>query len=109
MTLSEAQNLVDDWIQEKGVRYFDELTNFTILVEEVGELARIFAREYGEQSYKASDKKNTLENEMGDIFWVLLAMANQTGIKLEEALKKNLDKKNTRDSTRHIDNPKLNS
>jgi len=107
MTLAEAQQLVDEWIHEKGVRYFDELTNFTILVEEVGELARIFSRQYGEQSAKAGESSLNLEDEMGDVLWILMELANQTGIDLEKALKASIDKKSNRDSNRHKNNPKL--
>ena len=107
MTISEAQSTVDQWIKTKGVRYFNELTNFTILVEEVGELARLFARTYGEQSFKESDKNKSLEDEFGDVFWILLCLANQTGIDLNKALKQSLEKKTNRDSKRHLNNPKL--
>src|SRR5690606_17765137 len=107
MTIKEAQKLVDDWIQEYGVRYFNELTNMAQLTEEVGEVARIIARRYGEQSEKESDKAKDLGDEMADVLWVLICLANQTGIDLEEALKKNLDKKTNRDHTRHKDNEKL--
>ena len=107
LTLNEAQKLVDDWIKTVGVRYFNELTNMTILMEEVGELARIMARTYGEQSFKESDKGRALDDEMADVLWVLICLANQTGVNLTDALKKNLEKKNTRDSTRHQDNEKL--
>jgi NTP pyrophosphatase (non-canonical NTP hydrolase) len=107
LTLNEAQKLVDDWIKTVGVRYFNELTNMTILMEEVGELARIMARTYGEQSFKESDKGRTLDDEMADVLWVLICLANQTGVNLTDALKKNLEKKNTRDLTRHRDNEKL--
>lgn len=107
MTIDEAQKVVDEWITTKGVRYFNELTNMTILTEEVGELARIMARTYGEQSFKASDKEHTLEDELADILWVLICLANQTGVNLTDALKKNLEKKNTRDGSRHQDNEKL--
>jgi NTP pyrophosphatase (non-canonical NTP hydrolase) len=107
LTLNEAQKLVDDWIQTVGVRYFNELTNMTILMEEVGELARIMARTYGEQSFKESDKDRALEDEMADVLWVLICLANQTGVNLTEALVKNLEKKNSRDFTRHRDNEKL--
>jgi len=107
MTISEAQKLVDDWIKTYGVRYFNELTNMAQLTEEVGEVARIIARRYGEQSEKESDKAKDLGDEMADVLWVLICLANQTGINLEEALKKNLDKKTKRDSTRHLDNDKL--
>jgi len=107
LTLTEAQKLVDDWIKTVGVRYFNELTNMTILMEEVGELARIMARTYGEQSFKESDKGRALDDEMADVLWVLICPANQTGVNLTDALKKNLEKKNTRDLTRHRDNEKL--
>lgn len=108
MTLTEAQKAVDKWIKEYGVRYFNELTNTAMLMEEVGEVARIMARRYGEQSEKESDKNKDLGDEMADVLFVLICLANQTGIDLEEALKKNLDKKTKRDHTRHKDNEKLN-
>ena len=107
MEIKEAQKIVDDWIKEFGVRYFDELTNTAMLMEEVGEVARIMARRYGEQSEKESDKNKDLGDEMADVMFVLICLANQTGIDLEEALRKNLDKKTKRDSTRHLNNPKL--
>jgi NTP pyrophosphatase (non-canonical NTP hydrolase) len=107
LTLNEAQKLVDQWIQTVGVRYFNELTNMSLLMEEVGELARIMARTYGEQSFKESDKGRALDDEMADVLWVLICLANQTGVNLTEALQKNLEKKNTRDSTRHLENEKL--
>ncbi len=107
LTLNEAQKLVDNWIKTVGVRYFNELTNMTLLTEEVGELARIMARTYGEQSFKESDKDRTLDDEMADVLWVLICIANQTGVNLTEALVKNLEKKNSRDLTRHRDNEKL--
>lgn len=107
LTLNEAQKLVDHWIKTVGVRYFNELTNMSLLMEEVGELARIMARTYGEQSFKESDKGRALDDEMADVLWVLICLANQTGVNLTDALKKNLEKKNTRDSTRHQDNEKL--
>jgi NTP pyrophosphatase (non-canonical NTP hydrolase) len=107
ITLREAQQLVDNWIKTYGVRYFGELTNMAILTEEVGELARIIARTYGEQSFKESDKKKGLADEMADVLWVLLCMANQTGVDLTEALAANLRKKTDRDNKRHIENPKL--
>lgn len=107
MTIREAQDTVDQWIKTVGVRYFNELTNMAILTEEVGELARIMARRYGEQSEKESDKNRDLGDEMADVLWVLICLANQTGIDLTEALAKNLDKKNIRDATRHLDNEKL--
>jgi len=107
LTLNEAQKLVDNWIKTVGVRYFNELTNMTLLTEEVGELARIMARTYGEQSFKESDKDRALDDEMADVLWVLICLANQTGVNLTEALVKNLEKKNSRDLTRHRDNEKL--
>lgn len=107
MTIEEAQKVVDDWIKTTGVRYFNELTNMAILTEEVGELARIIARTYGEQSFKESDKNSDLGDEMADVLWVLICLANQTGINLTDALKKNLKKKNVRDATRHQENEKL--
>jgi len=107
ITISEAQELVDHWIKTVGVRYFNELTNMTILMEEVGELARIMSRTYGEQSFKESDKGKDLGDEMADVLWVLICLANQTGVDLTEALKRNFEKKNIRDNTRHKDNKKL--
>lgn len=107
MEIAEAQKIVDDWIKEVGVRYFNELTNTAILMEEVGEVARIMARRYGEQSEKESDKNKDLGDEMADVLFVLICLANQTGINLEEALKKNLEKKTNRDKDRHLNNPKL--
>jgi NTP pyrophosphatase (non-canonical NTP hydrolase) len=107
MTIKEAQNKVDSWIQTHGVRYFSELTNTAMLMEEVGEVARIMAREYGDQSYKKSDRKIELADEMADVLFVLICLANQTGIDLSEALEKNLSKKTNRDSERHHNNPKL--
>src|SRR5687767_8353686 len=107
MEISEAQKKVDDWIKEFGVRYFNELTNTAILMEEVGEVARIMARRYGEQSEKESDKIKSLEDELADVLFVLICLANQTGIDLDSALKKNLDKKTSRDSTRHKNNNKI--
>lgn len=107
MTLTEAQNTVAAWIKNYGVRYFNELTNTAILMEEVGEVARIMARRYGEQSEKESDKQKSLEDELADVMFVLICLANQTGINLEEALKKNLDKKTNRDKDRHLNNEKL--
>ena len=107
MELKEAQNSVDKWIKEVGVRYFNELTNMAMLTEEVGEVARIIARRYGEQSEKDSDKKKDLGDEMADVLFVLICLANQTGVDLEEALKKNLEKKTTRDIDRHKNNEKL--
>ena len=107
MTIKEAQDLVDNWIKTYGVRYFNELTNMAQFTEEVGEVARIISRRYGEQSEKESDKNKDLGDEMADVLWVLICLANQTGIDLEEALKKNLDKKTKRDNTRHLENDKL--
>ncbi|WP_294178175.1 nucleotide pyrophosphohydrolase [uncultured Coprobacter sp.] len=107
MTIEEAQNTVDQWIKEFGVKYFSELTNMAILTEEVGEVARIISRKYGDQSFKESDKERDLGDEMADVLWVLLCLANQTGINLTEAFKKNLLKKTNRDKERHINNPKL--
>lgn len=106
MTIKEAQLAVDQWIREYGVRYFSELTNMAVLTEEVGELARVIARKYGDQSFKAGEKEN-LGDEMADVLWVLICLANQTGIDLTEEFQKNLDKKTQRDSLRHIANPKL--
>ncbi len=107
MTIEEAQKEVDNWIKTIGVRYFSELTNMAILTEEVGELARIMARTYGDQSFKNSDLEKNMGDEMADVLWVLLCLANQTGIDLTEALKKNIDKKTNRDKDRHINNEKL--
>ena len=107
MTISNAQQQVDEWIKTVGVRYFSELTNMAMLTEEVGEVARIIARRYGEQSEKESDKNKDLGDEMADVLFVLICLANQTGINLEEALKKNLLKKTERDADRHQNNPKL--
>ena len=107
MTIQEAQKFIDNCIKEKGVRYFNELTNTTILMEEVGELARIVSRKYGEQSFKEGEKDLDLADEIADVMWVLICIANQTGVDLTEALKKNIDKKNSRDSRRHLDNKKL--
>ena len=106
MTISEAQKIVDSWIKEYGVRYFDEMTNLAILTEEVGEVARIMARKYGEQSFKEGEK-SSLSDELADVLWVLICIANQTGVDLTEALQKNIDKKTKRDNRRHHDNPKL--
>lgn len=106
ITIREAQKMVDDWIKTYGVRYFSELTNMAVLTEEVGELARIMARKYGDQSFKEGEKHD-LGDEMADVLWVLMCLANQTGIDLTEALKKNIEKKTSRDKTRHIDNEKL--
>ena len=113
MTIQEAQQLVDEWIKKYGVRYFSELTNMTILTEEVGELARIIARRYGEQSWKNSDPRGTdngreaMGEEMADVLWVLLCLANQTEVNLTEELQKSIEKKTRRDSLRHIENEKL--
>jgi NTP pyrophosphatase (non-canonical NTP hydrolase) len=107
MTIEEAQSQVDQWIKTVGVRYFNELTNMTILTEEVGELARIMARTYGEQSFKESDKNHDLGDEMADVLWVLICLANQTGVDLTKALEKNFEKKNMRDKDRHKGNEKL--
>lgn len=107
MTLNEAQNEVDTWIKTIGVRYFNELTNTAILMEEVGELARIMARKYGEQSFKAGEDSEKLSDEMADVLWVLICLANQTGVNLEEAFRKNMEKKTGRDKERHKNNEKL--
>jgi NTP pyrophosphatase (non-canonical NTP hydrolase) len=109
MGIKEAQQQVDHWIKTVGVRYFSELTNMAILTEEVGELARIMARKYGDQSFKESDKDRDLGDEMADVLWVLICLANQTGVDLTEALAKNFEKKNIRDANRHKDNEKLKS
>lgn len=106
MTLNEAQKLVDNWIRTYGVRYFSELTNMACLTEEVGELARVMARKYGDQSFKKGENTDPSE-EMADVLWVLICLANQTGVNLTEALQKSLEKKTRRDATRHLDNPKL--
>lgn len=107
MTIQEAQNKVDEWIKTYGVRYFTELTNMTILTEEVGELARIMARTYGDQSFKKADLEKNLADEMADVLWVLMCLANQTGVDLTEAFNKNMEKKTNRDKNRHINNDKL--
>ncbi len=107
MTIQQAQQTVDEWIKIVGVRYFNELTNMAMLTEEVGEVARIIARRYGEQSEKESDKTKDLGDEMADVLFVLICLANQTGVNLEEALAKNLEKKTNRDATRHLNNEKL--
>ncbi|GAB6010589.1 nucleotide pyrophosphohydrolase [Viscerimonas tarda] len=107
MTIEEAQQAVDKWIKTYGVRYFNELTNMAILTEEVGELARIMARRYGDQSFKKSDLEKNLGDEMADVLWALICLANQTGIDLTEAFKKNIEKKTNRDKDRHINNIKL--
>lgn len=107
MTIQEAQQQVDCWIKTVGVRYFSELTNMTILTEEVGELARIMARTYGDQSFKKSDLDKNMADEMADVLWVLICLANQTGVNLTDALEKNFEKKNIRDAERHKNNEKL--
>ena len=107
MTIEEAQTTVDNWIKTNGVRYFNELTNMAMLTEEVGEVARIIARKYGEQSFKESDKNRELGDELADVLFVLICLANQTGVDLTQALQKNLDKKTKRDSDRHQNNEKL--
>jgi NTP pyrophosphatase (non-canonical NTP hydrolase) len=107
MTIKQAQIEVDDWIHSKGVRYFNELTNMAILTEEVGEVARLMSRKYGEQSFKQEEKNKELSDELADVLWVLICIANQTGIDLEDALQKNFQKKNQRDGDRHLNNDKL--
>ncbi|PKP10732.1 MAG: pyrophosphatase [Bacteroidetes bacterium HGW-Bacteroidetes-4] len=107
LTIAMAQQKVDDWIKTYGVRYFSELTNMAVLTEEVGELARIMARTYGDQSFKKSDLKSNLADEMADVLWVLICMANQTGVDLSDAFEKNLQKKTLRDKERHLKNKKL--
>ncbi|WP_294079280.1 nucleotide pyrophosphohydrolase [Proteiniphilum sp. UBA5384] len=107
MTIQEVQHQVDQWIRTYGVRYFSELTNMAILTEEVGELARIMARTYGDQSFKKSDLSKNLADEMADVLWVLVCLANQTGVDLEDALHKNFEKKTQRDVNRHLNNEKL--
>lgn len=107
MTLEQAQKIVDQWITTTGVRYFNELTNMAILTEEVGEVARIVARRYGEQSEKESDKSHVLADELADVLWVVICLANQTGVNLTEAFERNLEKKNARDNDRHRKNEKL--
>lgn len=109
MTLLEAQQQVDKWIKTYGIRYFGELTNMAILTEEVGELARVIVRTYGEQSFKDSENKDCLADEMADVLWVLICLANQTGVDLTDAFEKNMQKKTERDSTRHLNNHKLKS
>ena len=109
MEIKEAQKKVDQWIKTVGVRYFSELTNLGILMEEVGELSRLMVRTYGEQSFKETDKGRDLGDEMADVLWVLICLANQTGVDLTAALEKNFEKKNIRDAQRHKDNPKLDS
>ena len=107
MTINEAQTTVDEWIKKYGVRYFSELTNMAVLTEEVGELARVMARKYGDQSFKGNEKDLNLADEMADVLWVLICLANQTGVDLDEAFRKNIDKKTNRDSERHKLNEKL--
>lgn len=107
ISLNKAQEMVDNWIKTIGVRYYSELTNTAILMEEVGELARIMARKYGEQSFKAGESEESLADEMADVLWILLCLANQTGVNLEESFIKNLEKKTLRDKERHQNNPKL--
>ena len=107
MTITEAQKMVDSWIKTYGVRYFSELTNMAILTEEVGELARIMARTYGDQSFKKEEQNNNIADELADVLWVLMAIANQTGVNLEQAIADNIEKKTARDSQRHLDNKKL--
>ncbi|WP_372949641.1 nucleotide pyrophosphohydrolase [Mariniphaga sp.] len=107
ITIEEAQQLVDQWIKTIGVRYFSELTNMAVLTEEVGELARIMARKYGDQSFKKSDEKYDLADEMADVLWVLICLANQTGVNLNEAFLVNMEKKSNRDKDRHLKNRKL--
>ena len=107
MEIKELQIKVDDWIKTYGVRYFSELTNTAILMEEVGEVARIMARKYGEQSFKNNEEKNDLADELADVLWVLVCLANQTGVDLEKAIQANFDKKTNRDKTRHLGNGKL--
>ncbi|MDE5701524.1 MAG: nucleotide pyrophosphohydrolase [Bacteroides sp.] len=106
MTLEEAQSQVDQWIKKYGVRYFSELTNMAVLTEEVGELARVMSRKYGDQSFKEGEKDN-IDDEIADVLWVLLCIANQTGVNVTEAFARNLEKKTQRDNNRHINNPKL--
>ncbi|HEU4901283.1 MAG TPA: nucleotide pyrophosphohydrolase [Flavisolibacter sp.] len=107
MTISEAQQKVDEWIKTTGVRYFSELTNMAILTEEVGEVARLMSRQYGDQSFKESDRSKALSDELADVLWVLICIANQTGVDLTEALQKNFEKKSSRDGQRHQQNEKL--
>jgi NTP pyrophosphatase (non-canonical NTP hydrolase) len=107
MTIKKAQEEVDAWIKTTGVRYFSELTNMAVLTEEVGEVARLMSRKYGDQSFKKNEEGKELADELADVLWVLICIANQTGIDLTEALKKNFEKKNTRDANRHIENKKL--
>lgn len=107
MTIQEAQQAVDAWINTTGVRYFSELTNMAILTEEVGEVARLISRKYGDQSFKVGESEKELGDELADVLWVVLCLANQTGVNLTEALQKNFEKKSVRDATRHRDNEKL--
>lgn len=107
MTIKEAQQAVDEWIHTYGVRYFSELTNMAVLTEEVGELARVMARRFGDQSFKKGENPDALPEELADVLWVLICIANQTGVDLTEALKKSIEKKTKRDSTRHLNNEKL--
>ncbi|MAZ94266.1 MAG: pyrophosphatase [Lentimicrobiaceae bacterium] len=107
MTINEAQQKVDTWIKSTGIRYFNELTNMAILTEEVGEVARIIARKYGEQSFKINEEDDNLSDELADVLFVIICIANQTGIDLDSALRENIDKKNNRDKQRHQNNPKL--
>ena len=107
MTIEEVQTKIDEWIKTTGVRYFSELTNMAILTEEVGEVARLMSRTYGDQSFKDSDKNKELADELADVLWVVMCIANQTGINLTDALQKNFDKKNIRDNKRHFNNEKL--
>ena len=107
MTINEAQKLVDDWIKDKGVRYFNELTNMAVLMEEVGELARVMSRKFGEQSFKEGESGENLDEEIADVLFVLICIANQTGVDLTAALQKSIDKKTKRDHNRHKNNPKL--
>ena len=107
MKIESAQKIVDNWIKDKGVRYFNELTNTTFLMEEVGELARIMSRRYGEQSFKKGEENLDIADEIADIFWIIICISNQTGVDLTKAFQKNLEKKNTRDSNRHLQNKKL--
>jgi NTP pyrophosphatase (non-canonical NTP hydrolase) len=108
MSIREAQKLIDEWIRTTGVRYFSELTNMAILTEEVGEVARLMSRIYGDQSFRETDKNKKLSDELADVLWVIMCIANQTGTDLTEAMKKNFEKKNIRDAGRHLQNPKLN-
>jgi NTP pyrophosphatase (non-canonical NTP hydrolase) len=107
LTLRDAQQQVDQWIKTKGVRYFSELTNLAVLTEEVGEVARLMSRQYGDQSFKPSDQAGSLSDELADVLWVLLCIANQTGVDLTDALRRNMEKKDLRDRTRHLENKKL--